>query len=86
MKNVLDKSKNGVIYFSLGSNVKSTLLHYSCRKAFLDAFKELPFTILWKWEDEFLPDKPENVHIMKWMPQQDILGKYDILFLKNSNV
>lgn len=81
LKNILDKSENGVIYFSLGSNVKSTQLQFSCRKAFLDAFKELPFTILWKWEDEFLPDKPENVHIMKWMPQQDILGKFS--FQKN---
>ncbi|XP_077301175.1 uncharacterized protein LOC143921698 [Arctopsyche grandis] len=79
LKKILDNSKNKAIYFSLGSNVKSSQLDISRRQAFLQAFRELPFTILWKWEDEFLPDKPDNVYTMKWLPQQDILAHPNVI-------
>ncbi|XP_019874679.2 UDP-glucuronosyltransferase 2B2 [Aethina tumida] len=33
---------------------------------------------MWKWETDDLPDKPENVLIRKWFPQQDVLGHPNI--------
>lgn len=42
----------------------------------METFKELKYTVLWKYEHDDLPDKPKNVIIRKWLPQQDILGKY----------
>jgi glucuronosyltransferase len=64
-----------VIYFSLGSNVRSDLLPEEKRLAFLEAFSELPQKVLWKWESDVLPGQPSNVKLGKWMPQQDILGE-----------
>ncbi|KAF5302519.1 hypothetical protein FQR65_LT00891 [Abscondita terminalis] len=72
LKKVLDEAKNGFIYFSLGSNAKSKDLSDSTREKMLQAFKELPYTVLWKYEAN-IPNKPSNVITQKWFPQQDIL-------------
>ncbi|KAK5649370.1 hypothetical protein RI129_000399 [Pyrocoelia pectoralis] len=73
LQNVLDNAKNGVIYFSLGSNVKSKDLFDDTRLEILETFKELPYTVLWKFENENLPNISKNVIISKWFPQQDVL-------------
>lgn len=73
LKRYLDNSKEGVIYFSLGSNLQSKDLTSNQRHIFMEAFKKLPFKILWKFEDEHLPAKPENVKIQKWLPQRAVL-------------
>lgn len=78
LQKILDEAKNGVVYLSLGSNVKSAQLSQAKINAFLEAFRELPYTVLWKWENETLPGKPANVHISKWLPQQDVLGNKKI--------
>lgn len=75
IKTILDNAKEGAIYFSLGSLLKSAKLPQEKREAMLEAFKKLPYKILWKFEDENLPGKPENVFIKKWYPQRDVLGK-----------
>lgn len=41
----------------------------------MDAFAELPYDVLWKFENDSLPNLPKNVFIKKWLPQQDVLGK-----------
>jgi glucuronosyltransferase len=71
---------DGVIYFSLGSNVRSNLIPDKKRLAFLEAFSELPQKVLWKWESDILPGQPSNVKIGKWLPQQDILGNVAFCF------
>lgn len=70
----MDDAKQGVIYFTLGSLVRTSTLPKHIIKAFRDAFAELPVKVLWKFELE-LQDIPENVYISKWFPQSDILGK-----------
>lgn len=67
-----------MIYFSLGSNIKSKFLDVSKRKIINEVFSELPYDILWKFEDEELEGKPPNVKISKWLPQQDVLGHPNI--------
>ncbi|XP_020817880.1 UDP-glucuronosyltransferase [Drosophila serrata] len=66
--------KDGVIYFSLGTNVRSKSLSQNLRKLLMDTFAKLPQRVLWKFDDEQLPGKPSNVLINKWFPQQDILA------------
>ena len=46
----------------------------SQRKLLLGVFGRLKQRVLWKWETEYMADKPENVMLSKWLPQQDILG------------
>ncbi|XP_068082901.1 UDP-glycosyltransferase UGT5-like [Anabrus simplex] len=74
IKSFLDGAQHGVIYFSLGSNVKSVNLPQEKLKHILDAFSEVPQRVLWKWESDSLPGTPSNVMIHKWLPQQDVLA------------
>lgn len=83
-KDFLDNAKEGFIYFSLGSNVKSKDLRKETLTAIIDTLKELPYKVLWKFEADELPGKPNNVKLIKWAPQQSVLGEFDevkIIFL-----
>jgi UDP:flavonoid glycosyltransferase YjiC (YdhE family) len=75
IKEFLDNSEHGAIYFSLGSIVRTDTLAADKRDAFLQAFSELPQRVLWKWEADTLPGKPPNVKIARWLPQVDVLRK-----------
>lgn len=50
-------------------------------KIFLNVFRKLKQRVLWKWEDDNMEDKPDNVMIGKWLPQNDILGNYNVYFV-----
>lgn len=74
LKKFLDDSKEGVVYFSMGSNLKSRNLSPENRKIIMDVFGKVSVRLLWKFEDENLPDRPENVKIARWLPQRGVLG------------
>ncbi|XP_047107072.1 UDP-glucosyltransferase 2-like [Schistocerca piceifrons] len=74
IKKFLDEAEDGVIYFSLGSNVRSNAMPDWKRQAFIETFRELPQRVLWKWENDSLPGQPDNLMVSKWLPQQDILA------------
>ncbi|KAH1028367.1 hypothetical protein HUJ05_001726 [Dendroctonus ponderosae] len=78
IENWINNSEHGVIYFSLGSMIKGHTFPEEQRKAFIRAFAKLPQRILWKWENETMLDKPDNVMISKWMPQFDILSHSNV--------
>ncbi|XP_076271252.1 UDP-glycosyltransferase UGT5-like [Rhynchophorus ferrugineus] len=78
IQTILDGAKNGVIFFSMGSHVKSSDFSEEKRKIFLNVFKKLDQIVLWKFEDDNLPGKPDNVHIRKWLPQMDLLAHPNI--------
>ncbi|XP_026332122.1 UDP-glucuronosyltransferase 2B15-like [Hyposmocoma kahamanoa] len=73
LKKIFDNEKHGIIYFSMGSNLKSKDLPEKLKKDLLKMFGTLKYTVLWKFE-EILPDLPRNVHIIKWAPQPSILA------------
>lgn len=74
LQKFLDNSKNGVILFSMGSIARSADFPEEKRNALIKSFAKLKENVLWKWEDENLPNLPKNVKIMKWIPQSDVLG------------
>ncbi|KAH8406761.1 hypothetical protein KR222_010009, partial [Zaprionus bogoriensis] len=77
----------GVIYFSLGSNVKSKNLPEERRQMLLRTFASLPQRVLWKFEDDQLPGKPSNVFLSKWFPQPDILAHPNVkLFITHGGL
>lgn len=57
---------------SLGTNVKSSDLSKRTIKIILKTFSQLPYNVLWKFEDE-LHEKPSNVKTFNWLPQVAIL-------------
>ncbi|KPJ00042.1 Ecdysteroid UDP-glucosyltransferase [Papilio xuthus] len=70
---LMDESKNGVVYFSFGTNVRPSALDAAKLDVFHKAFAKLPYTVIWKWDDESLLPKSNNVKIFKWLPQADLL-------------
>ncbi|XP_046629094.1 uncharacterized protein LOC124309473 [Neodiprion virginianus] len=78
LQRTLDEATQGFIYMSLGSNVKSATLSKETRGEFIAAFSKLPYIVIWKFESDFLPDKPDNVFTVKWAPQQSILAHPNI--------
>ena len=84
LKEFLDDAKDGVIYVSFGSIVKAKYMDDDKRKAFLNVFRKLKQKVLWKWETEHMVDKPPNVILHKWLPQQDVLGHPNVkLFISH---
>ncbi|KAH8261353.1 hypothetical protein KR044_007857, partial [Drosophila immigrans] len=73
MQKFLDEAKHGAIYFSLGTQVRSADFPPEKLKIFLDVFGSLKQRVLWKFENEKLPNLPANVMVQKWMPQNDVL-------------
>ncbi|XP_008470291.1 UDP-glucuronosyltransferase 2B31-like [Diaphorina citri] len=76
MERFLNESHNGVIYFSMGSMLKTSSFPPDKFKAFLKAFSKIPQRVLWKFEDNdtsiFKPYK--NIRTSSWMPQRDIFA------------
>ncbi|XP_063921359.1 UDP-glycosyltransferase UGT5-like isoform X1 [Zophobas morio] len=87
LQQFLDDSKEGVIYFSMGSNLKSAEFPPEKRDAFLNTFSKMKMKILWKWEEDVLPGQPKNVKLGKWLPQQDILAHPNVkLFMTHGGL
>jgi glucuronosyltransferase len=78
----LEESSDGVVYFSMGSNLHSSNMKNATKNALLQAFSELKQRVLWKWETDSLPGKSSNVKLEKCLPQSDILGELPRLPLK----
>ncbi|KAH9634399.1 hypothetical protein HF086_000225 [Spodoptera exigua] len=73
LKHYLDSSKNGVIYLSFGTNVDPKLLPSHFIQTLINALSKLPYDVLWKWNEDELPGRTENIKISKWLPQSDLL-------------
>ncbi|XP_018579879.1 UDP-glucuronosyltransferase 1-8 [Anoplophora glabripennis] len=74
LKDFMDNAKEGVVYFSMGSNIKPSQMSDEKRTAILNALGKIKQKVLWKWNEDTLPGKPSNVRLSKWFPQQDILA------------
>ncbi|XP_045474740.1 UDP-glycosyltransferase UGT5-like isoform X3 [Harmonia axyridis] len=87
LQTILDNAKHGVIYFSLGSNVKSKDMPKETRDFILRKFSKLKETVIWKFEDPDLPGKPDNVIIRNWLPQNDIFAHKNVkLFISHGGL
>ncbi|EAT47532.1 AAEL001364-PA [Aedes aegypti] len=75
LQQYMDKSRHGVIYFSLGTLIRSDSINQKNLKIFVDTFKSLKYDILWKCDSEVDLNGTINIRISKWFPQQDVLGK-----------
>lgn len=73
LQEFLDTAEYGVIYFSLGTHLQSSMLPKEKMDAFISVFNTLKQRIIWKFEDESY-EVPANVLIGKWFSQSDILA------------
>lgn len=81
----LDEAGEGVVYFSMGSTLRSRDLPPELVSGILKAFAKLKQKVLWKWEGE-LPEKPKNVMVRDWFPQEDILGSSASQYYQLQNI
>lgn len=77
---MLDTAEHGVIYISWGSMVKADTLSVEAREGILRALGKFKQRVIWKYENETLPNQPSNVIIRKWMPQREILCMLCFIF------
>lgn len=81
----MDEAKHGVIYFSMGSNLRSMDMSDQMRNSLLVMFGKLKQTVIWKFEED-LDNVPANIHLVKWAPQQSILCEYFRNIFRNQNI
>ncbi|KAG7213732.1 hypothetical protein KM043_002966 [Ampulex compressa] len=74
VRKFIDEARQGVLYFNLGSMIKASSMPEEKLVQILRVLGSLPMRVIWKWEAENLPHKPDNVLIRKWLPQFDILS------------
>lgn len=70
----LDSATDGAIVFSMGSVIKDSEWPEEKRKILLKVFGKIKRKILWKYENDTLPNKPDNIMISQWLPQRDVLA------------
>lgn len=75
LQQYMDNATDGVIYFSMGGNIKANQIKNEKLQIFFNAFRKLKQKVIWKFELENMPGVPDNVLMKSWLPQQDILGK-----------
>lgn len=75
IKNFIDGAKHGAILFTFGSITKSNLISPEMRTLLRDAFAQIPERVIWKFEEK-IEGLSNNVMLVDWVPQRDILGKY----------
>ncbi|XP_018561499.1 UDP-glucuronosyltransferase 2B7-like [Anoplophora glabripennis] len=86
VKKFLDDAKEGCIYVSFGSNVKSSQLSQRLLKAFIEALADVPYKVLWKFETATV-GMPKNIKTAKWLPQQKVLNHPNVkLFLSQGGL
>ncbi|KAG5684174.1 hypothetical protein PVAND_013415 [Polypedilum vanderplanki] len=69
----LDDANEGAILFSLGTNFQTAFLSDNFVEMLMKVLSKLKQKVIMKWDSE-INEKPENVMIKKWLPQDDILA------------
>lgn len=83
----IEDAPNGVIYFSMGSIIKTANLPTEKRDEILRALGKLKQRVLWKWEEPDLQGKSDNVMISNWFPQEDVLAHPNVkLFITHGGL
>merc|ERR1711892_1120547 len=70
----LDAHPEGVVYVSFGSSIKPSQMPPERKQVFMNTFANLNHFVIWKWDEDNIPNLPPNVILRKWLPQQDLLA------------
>uniref|UniRef100_A0A8C6SWV7 glucuronosyltransferase n=1 Tax=Neogobius melanostomus TaxID=47308 RepID=A0A8C6SWV7_9GOBI len=66
--------EHGFVVFTFGSIVSE--MPEETMTIFLEAFKQIPQKVIWRYTGPVPENVPENVKLMKWVPQNDLLGSH----------
>lgn len=73
LQQFLDNAKYGVVLISWGSMIRAETMPETMLDGVLKAIRASKQRFVWKWENDTIPDKPDNLFISKWLPQREIL-------------
>ncbi len=79
LQDFINKGKDGFIYISFGTVGEFSSLDKKAREEFVKALLQFPnIQFIWKCSKGLGIDieLPQNFMVVKWVPQQDLLGKY----------
>lgn len=79
LQSIIENANQGVVFFSSGTDIQQTIFSKQVKTNFANAFYNLvQKTVIWKDniadEDHPFNDKPSNILIHKWIPQNEVLG------------
>lgn len=75
IEDFIAKGKNGFIYISFGTVGDFSALEKEVREEFVKSLLQFPnIQFIWKTTKGVGIDLPENFMLLKWAPQQDLLG------------
>ncbi|XP_070774450.1 UDP-glucuronosyltransferase 1A1-like [Enoplosus armatus] len=63
---------HGFVVFTLGTMVPD--LPEETTSVFLEAFRQIPQKVIWRYTGQVPDSVPENVRMMQWVPQNDLLA------------
>ncbi|TRY74075.1 hypothetical protein TCAL_06710 [Tigriopus californicus] len=70
----MDEAEHGVIYVSFGSILTGSNMPLEKQQQLMNTLGRLKQRVIWKWETEEMTNKPSNILLKNWCPQQDILA------------
>lgn len=73
LKKFLDEAKDGVIYFSFGTNIHMSVLAQDKMNIVIRSLSKIKQKVLWKFDGN-IEGLSKNIRIEKWLPQKSILG------------
>ncbi|VVC96883.1 unnamed protein product [Leptidea sinapis] len=84
---IMNKSTNGVILFSMGTQLTTGGMPSELTNELLKAFGDLPYIVLWRFDDDQLKDIPDNIIVQSWIPQLSILAHPNcVLFITHGGL
>ncbi|XP_058053573.1 UDP-glycosyltransferase UGT5-like [Anopheles bellator] len=87
VRQFIEEAEHGVILFSLGTNLLSSSMPPEKLDAILGTFRALKQRVIWKWNSQDMPRKPDNVMLREWLPQDDILAHPNVrLFIMHGGL
>jgi hypothetical protein len=83
LQDLMDKATDGVIYFTIGSHLKSSELSPGVIETLVSAFGKLKQKVLWKWDEAPMANKSDNIVLGSWFPQNSILSNSNNITILN---
>ncbi|XP_035266329.1 UDP-glucuronosyltransferase-like [Anguilla anguilla] len=72
LEEFVEESEHGFVVFTLGSMVSEMPKEMATQ--FSEAFRQIPQRVVWRHTGPLPDNLPDNVKILKWLPQNDLLG------------
>uniref|UniRef100_A0A6P4FGY1 2-hydroxyacylsphingosine 1-beta-galactosyltransferase-like n=1 Tax=Drosophila rhopaloa TaxID=1041015 RepID=A0A6P4FGY1_DRORH len=83
----MDEAEHGVIYFSMGLDILVKYLPDNMENKLLQTFAQLKQRVIWKNELSMLPNKPDNIYVIKKAPQRQLLAHPNVrLFISHGGL